>query len=468
MSLEKKFRQRLLANAKKNRLIDDSFPAQANFIRDPSRLKAAQCTRRAAKSYAAGIGLLEAALSEPGVSCLYLGLTIASAKNIMIKDILKPLNKKHNLGCKFVYNPSFIEVRIPNESIIYLTGVNAKEDEKDKIFGQKYKRIVVDEGGAFTINTEELIYQTLFPATADYGGDIWFTGMPTNRVNSFFKKVCDGDEPGWSVHKWSALENPYMKDKFQTDMDLLIEKNPLVVETPWFKQMYLNQWFIDTDALIYKYNETRNLVDELPQLSTPWNYILGVDLGFDDATAFTVLAWNEKSRELYGIESYKKSGFDFFNVADEINDIKQRYHFWKVIVDGSNKQGVETMKRRLGLPELQAAEKQGKFNFIDILNSEMIQGHIKVIRKKNDELIDEWCNLIRDPKKKERTELDACENHLCDAFLYAWRETYNYLFKPHVPEVKLTPVEKVDTWWEDQADQVEARKSSEFWEKDWK
>ena len=205
----------------------------------------------------------------------------------------------------------------------------------------------------------------------------------------------------------------------------------------------------------------------MPVTDKPWNYALGVDLGYEDDTAFSVLAWNEDIRELYGVESFKKKGMDLFEVAATITQLKGKYPFWRTVIDGSNKQAVETMRKRLGLPELQAAEKQGKADFIEILNSEMIQGYVKIVKGKNEPLIKEWKELIWDPKK-DRKEHSACANHCADSWLYPWRFCYNNLFKPHVPEVKLTPVEKVDTWWEDQAESVEARKSAEFWEKDWK
>jgi len=465
MSLEKRFRQRVLSHAKTLNLIDQNFPKQTSFINDPSRLKAAQCTRRAGKSSGDGRALFQAALSQPGVSCLYLGLTTESARNIMIKDIMVPLDDKLKLGCRFLETP--LKTILPNRSVIYYTGVDANEKEKSKLFGQKYKRVVVDEGGAFHIDARELIYSVLKPSTIDYGGDILFTGMPTNNINSFFYEVTNGKEPGWSVHKWSALDNPYMKEKFQAEIDEMIRLNPLVVETPWFRQMYLNEWVVDLSALVYKFNEERNFVDALPITDKPWNYALGVDLGYEDDTAFSVLAWNEDIRELYGVESFKKKGMDLFEVAATITELKGKYPFWRTVIDGSNKQAVETMRKRLGLPELQAAEKQGKADFIEILNSEMIQGYVKIVKGKNEPLIKEWKELIWDPKK-DRQEHSACANHCADSWLYPWRFCYNYLFKPHVPEVKLTPVEKVDTWWEDQAESVEARKSSEFWEKDWK
>lgn len=411
-------------------LADPSFPAQTKFIRDSSRFKAAQCTRRAAKSYGAGIGLFEAAVNNDRVSCLYLGMTVESARNIMIKDIMEPLDQKYNLKAKFYERPLVTE--LPNGSLIYYTGVDASEKEKKKLWGQKYKRVVLDEGGGYSINVEELINSVLRSTLIDYQGDLWFMGMPTNNINSYFFNVVNGKVPGWSVHKWSALENPYIKDQFQSEMDQMIAENPLVIETPWFRQMYLNEWVIDLSAIVYKFNSARNLTHAIPVDANC--HVLGVDLGYEDDTSFSIVTFSEKSKELFGTKSYKKKGMDLFEVSDEIKSLQNKYKFYKIKIDGSNKQAVETMRKRLGLPYLEAADKTGKAEHIEILNSELIQGKIKLIESECQPLIKEWQELIWDEKKDKKTEHSACANHCADSFLYAWRETWNYL--SNIPDKK--------------------------------
>src|ERR1035437_10453263 len=82
-------------------LFDKEFPQQNNFIKDPARLKALFCTRRAAKSYTAGLYMIHEALANPGCNCLFIGLTSSSAKGIIWKDILKVIDRKYKLGARF-------------------------------------------------------------------------------------------------------------------------------------------------------------------------------------------------------------------------------------------------------------------------------------------------------------------------------------------------------------------------------
>ena len=84
--------------SEKPRVIDvldhpDVFWQQKNFIKDPAKLKALFCTRRSAKSFTAGLYLVHEALNNPGCNVLFIGLTRASAKAIIWKDILRVLDK---------------------------------------------------------------------------------------------------------------------------------------------------------------------------------------------------------------------------------------------------------------------------------------------------------------------------------------------------------------------------------------
>jgi hypothetical protein len=403
--------------------LSGSFEQQKKFITDTSRLKWARCTRRAAKSYSVGLDLMRTAYFREG-SCLYIGLTRESAKRIMWKDVLKTINRKHGAGFRF-YEQSLV-AESPIGSPIYLIGVDSNEEEKQKALGQKFRKVYIDEAQSFTIDLRELVYQILKPAIADYRGTIGLTGTPGNLVRGFFYDLTTGKEPGWSGHQWTAYDNPYIARQWDEEIKGLIASNPLVVETPWFRQMYLNQWVIESDKLVYRYNPERNAFKELPSyVRGDWHHVLGVDLGHDDATALVVCAWHDYDKTLYIREVKKKSGLDITDTVNEIRYFQGQYDLDAIIIDGSNKQAVEEMRRRHNLP-LTAADKTGKADFIELMNGEFIQGQIK-IHGECTPLIDEYLGLIWHDKGLRREEHPSCPNHLCDATLYAWRYCYQYL-----------------------------------------
>lgn len=409
-------------------LLDNAFPQQLKFIQSPNKLKALFCTRRAAKSYTAGLYLVKEALENPGVSCLFIALTRKSAKGIAWKDVLKVINKQYKLGIKF--NETELTATLPNGSVIYVTGVDAKDDEMEKLLGQKYKLVCIDEAASYSIDLRALVYGYLKPAMTDYQGTICLMGTSGNLTKGLFFDVTNSTEPGWEVHSWTAHDNPFVAKQWQAELDDIAANRPLFMQTPLFKQWYLNQWVIDKDALVYKFNSEKNRFKTLPTPSRgDWIYRIACDLGYEDASAFVVGAYHEFDKKLYIVHTYKKSHMDLTDVAEYLKGLIVKFNAVpEVVIDNANKQAVEEMKKRHQL-NLVAADKRGKEDFIEMLNADLIMEHIK-LGPNTDPLVDELQNLVWVEKNGEivrpKEENPACDNHLCDAFLYLWRKCTNF------------------------------------------
>ncbi len=419
-------------------LLDANFTKQSAFIADKAKLKALFCTRRAAKSYTGGLGLVEAATDNEAVNCLYLGLTRLSAKGIIWKDVLKDIDKRHSLGMTF--NGTELTATTKNGSVIHVTGIDADEDEMEKLLGKKYKRIVIDEAASYTINLRKLIYGVLKPTTIDQGGDVWLMGTSGDLTQGLFFDITTGAEPGWKLFEWTAQDNPYIAKQWAEELEDIATNRPLFMQTPLFKQWYLNQWVIDTEKLVYRYDAAKNAFHSLPSIKSGWNYVLGVDLGYSpDPSAFVLCAFNDHDSSLYVVDTFKRTEMDVTDVAERIKWYQKHYDIFKVVIDGSNKQAVEEMQRRHGLA-LTAADKIGKVDFIQIMNAEFIQAKIKLSTKCTD-LVDEYTKLIwateGDKIAVPRKENPNCHNHLTDAALYAWRYCYQFLSSPQKQPVDL-------------------------------
>ena len=423
--------------------LDYKFREQMEFIRDPAGFKVALCTRRSGKSYCGGLYLCKEAYNNPGVSCLYVALTRDEAKRIMWKDVLKVINRDLGLDCKF--NENALTMTFPNGSIIYLLGADSNEDEKDKLLGQKYKLVIIDESSKYSIDLHELIYDVLKPAVADYRGAICMIGTPSNLRRGLYYDLTKNQDPGtagrwkvqgWSGHRWSAADNPYMKKQWAEEIEELRAANPNIDETPGFKQNYLGRWTIDDLGLVYSYQGGRNDFAKLPELDGKlagrWHFVLGVDLGYDDPSAFTLCAYHDFDRCLYVLQSEKQARMDVTDVAAKIRHIelltKQQYRvdLDTVVIDNANKQAVMEMRRRHDL-HLTPANKTGKADFIELMNAEFTTGRIKLQVERTSPLVEEYGELIWDPRSTKREEHPACNNHCTDATLYAWRHCYAYL-----------------------------------------
>jgi len=409
--------------------IDHEFEAQASFILDPSRQKAALCTRRSGKTFGVALYLLKVAFEQPHVQCLYLALTRPSAKAIMW-PIMHRLNRDLQLGATF--HSTELVVTLPNGSIIRITGADATPEQMERQLGQANALVAVDECASFRPYIRKLVYDVLKPTLVDHRGTLAMIGTPGEVPAGLFFDVTTGKEPGWSVHKWSTYDNPYMRVNWDAELTDMRERNPYVEETPTFRRNYLGEWVTDAENLVYKFNPERNYIDtELPPGT--YTYLLGIDMGWEDPTAICVAAYSEQSDCFYILNVWKFQHMLLTDLASQITSLQAQYPVAHVVIDDASKQAVEEMRMRYSIP-FQAAEKTGKSDFIGIMNDDLIMGKVKLCRDGVDVLITEWANLVWGESQSGTRTIDKrADDHAADSALYAFRYAKHYLSTKEAP-----------------------------------
>lgn len=441
-------------------VLSSAFKQQRDFILDPYKLKALFCTRRAAKSFTAGMYLVYEALENPGCNCLFVGLTRDSAKDIIWKDILRVLNSQHELNA--IPNLTELTLTFPNGSVIKVTGVDAHEEEMRKLLGKKYRLVCIDEASMYTVDLRNLVYGVLKPAVADPNargerGTICLMGTASNFPRGLFYDVTTKVEGGWHSYEWTAYDNPHVATQWAEEIADIAANRPSYMETPQFKQWYLNQWVVDEEKLCYRFNMSRNLTKSVPILPDDgWIRVLGVDTGWEDDNAFVLTAYHVNDPHLYILKAVRKKKLTFDQVSQMINvfseDVSLAPH--RIFIDGANKQGVESMRARTSIP-FEYADKQDKATFIELCNGDLVQGKILIHDiPENRQLWEEMSSLVwmtdGDKIKFPKKENPSLPNHLCDAFLYAWRNGYHYHSAP--PEKKIIKGSK--EWYLQQSENI--------------
>jgi len=434
--------ERLLQAPTLPNLLRDAFPLQRQFIEDTNKLKALFCTRRSAKSYTAGLYLLHTALTRPNTSSVYVGLTRDQSKRIIWTDILKVILKGVNIDAKL--NETELTVTLPNGSIIYVLGVDDSPAEADKLLGKKFALAVIDEAASYHIDLRNLVYKILKPAMSDLSGTIVLCGTPDNNKTGLFYDLTR-DIPvqppsretrnGWNIWTWTAYDNPHMAKQWQETINDLNAADEHVSQQAWYRQHYLGQWVIEEDAKIYRYNMDRNGWDGiLPEYGNTyaWVYTLGIDLGFEDSTALTLLAYHQYDKNVYILRSKKAKHLTLTDTAQWIRAWMEEYPISYFIVDGAAKQSVAELQKHHSLP-LEAAEKADKVNFIRIMNSDYTAGRIKINADECADLIHEYEHLLWDKRWLERgtyKEDPRFHGDCTDSALYGYRHCYHYTSVP--------------------------------------
>ncbi len=318
-----------------------------------------------------------------------------------------------NLGARF--NQTELSMTLPNGSVIKVTGIDAEEKEMNKLLGRKYRLVCIDEASMYTVSIANLVYGVLGPAIVDpnewgESGTICLMGTASNFPRGLFYDITTGKEKGWTLHRWTAFDNPYVARQWGEALEKIRAERSEYMNTPQFKQWFLNQWVVDDEKLVYRFAMDRNLIESIPHLSySGWSYVLGVDTGWEDDSAFVLTGYHEHDPYLTRDSQYAPH---------------------KIVIDGANKQGVESMRQRSAIP-FEFADKNDKVTFIELANSDLIQGKIKILdTPENRPLWEEMSALVwvtdGDKIKYPKKEHPSLPNHLVDGFLYSWRMGYHY------------------------------------------
>lgn len=412
------------------------FPLQLNFVRDESKFKSAYCSRRSGKSVAAAAMLMLTALTHPATNSLYITLNRLSAKRIIWKELLR-FNEEFRLGA--AANSSELTLTFPNKSTIYLSG--AKDaSEIDKFRGMHLKITIIDEAQAFRSYLVDLIDEILVPASYDYNGQIIMIGTPNAACSGAFYDSCfdRGRMKGWSVHKWTITDNPFIKIKSGKDPEQIIQeelkRKGLPEDDPAHLRENRGLWIRSDDSLVYKINVDRNVTSEIPNNLI---YVLGVDLGFEDADAISIVGYNPHDPVSYVVDCFTKNKMTISDLAKVVQQYISKYDPVKCVIDagGLGKKISEELQQRFSIP-FESAEKTRKQEYIELMNDALRTGRLKILQGLP--LIEEM-QLLQwsyNSERDKRIEDPRFPNHLTDATLYAWRESKAFAFEEKPPEVK--------------------------------
>jgi hypothetical protein len=403
-----------------------SFPKQIAFVEDESRFVDALCTRRAGKSNGIAMKLYNKAKKHKRALLPYFALTRDSAKNTMWNILLETAER---MRIKVEASESKLEVKlVENDTIIKLFGADMKNFIA-RIRGIKTPLAAVDEAGEFGTHLEKLIDDILTPAIGDYeDGQICLTGTPGRVPVGYFYDVTGLGKFGYSHHHWSLFDNPYFPNPVRF-VDEIVKKKGWLPDNPTYLREYCGKWVKDIDALVFKYDHNVNHYADSDLKKGKWNYIMGVDVGFRDADAISIVGWHENERTTYLIQEEIGRGRDITDLATSIDRLNKQYNPIKIVMDtgGLGLKIAEEIRRRFSLPVV-AAEKNRKFEYIELLN-DALRGKRFFAKSTstfaNDCALIEWDEERSTPDRKVVS--DKFHSDITDSVLYAYRESLSFL-----------------------------------------
>jgi hypothetical protein len=253
-------------------------------------------------------------VDNPGSRCLYIGLTITRAMELLWQPILDQFQL---LGIK-VKSQSRVEgtITIEGDGVMRFGGNNTK-DEREKNRGPLWDRVAVDE----CQSQKELLYlveSILSPTLLDRKGQIALAGTgPKVRGTyweAFFLGVWADGRPLYQDNSfrinWNLSQNPFIPDHETALADIRKEKN-LTENDPLYIREYLGRIAYDDDALVLRLGEKNAFTDAdlvawiKGQPVTDVRFTSGLDFGFEDADAFEIIAYSVSKPERFLVYEWK-------------------------------------------------------------------------------------------------------------------------------------------------------------------
>lgn len=405
------------------------FKEQIEFVRDPGRFATAVCSVRAGKTTACAADLIDTALSMAGTTGLYITLARSSAKRIVWPELHKIIR---DFKIEAVFNETELSIKFDNNSVIYCSGANT-EAETEKLRGLSNVALAyIDESQAFRTHIKELVEDVLIKRLYDTNGRLRLIGTPGPVPAGYFYEASQSDK--WAHHAWTIHNNPWIERKSGLTVNALIQQDMdrkgVDINDPSIQRECFGRWVLDANSLILHYKAELNHYDELPKGN--WNYILGMDFGFNDADAFSVLGWQDHNPDTYLIEELIADKQTFEQMVQNFEHLNRKYPLSYAECDpgGGGKKLVESLKARYPIP-FNAAEKTEKIANLKLLNNALRTGRFKA--KKSSRFAQD-CNLLEIDHDKSTPDKTVIKGHsdAVDSVLYPFRKSPAYAYTPPV------------------------------------
>lgn len=414
------------------RLRETLFDKQKEVIDDPAKRVAWLCSRRAGKTQSAVRKLLITALGRPRSVCLYFATTLKAARKLVWDSPEGIPFLIDSMKLPATYSNSEHRVDCFNGSKIWISGA---EDEKDasRWLGVRSDLDIIDESQEFPDHVlRHLIFRVLSPSLMDRGGSLVLSGTPHPACFGTFFEATKEETGTLKTHRWTFRQNPFLKDPETWLAEECLQRG-MHPQDPEYEREFNGRWVREDSALVYQFNEKMNWYDELPVAVGDRYWVLGVDLGWEDATAFVLGTYETKSPFFHVVEAFSKKHLLTDQIAETIKGFQAQHPDMRIIMDcgGLGKTISEDMRQRYGIP-IAAAQKTEKLAHQRNMNNDLRTGKLFVHRQCRS-LVDQMHLLRKQPDGKEETNKP---NDLCDATLYCHRTARAFQGRPDEPKVK--------------------------------
>lgn len=288
------------------------FKRQKEVFNDFVSPKIAEmCSRRAGKTEN-NADIICRCAATPNSPILYINLTFDNAIRQMYNRVINEAKRAEIAIEKESKSAGFIQ--FANGSSVLFKG-NKDKAEADKMQGDKYRLVIIDEAQS-QCNMTYLVDTIIRPMLADYeDSQLILTGTPPRRKGTFFEAAFNN--PRWTQYSWSMFENPYVPDPELTIQEICKEKG-IDRNSAFIQREFYGKIAYDTEAQVFK--DYQVYAGNVPTDFIPDHIYCGVDFGFADYNGVVILAANVAQRKAYCIFERKFNKSTVSQIVDVIRE----------------------------------------------------------------------------------------------------------------------------------------------------
>jgi hypothetical protein len=419
------------------------FDKQREVERDESRHIALLCGRRAGKTEELAYEAVEVLADNQRSHVVFVGLTARSAREIFFAKICS-LNTLHQWGLQINQQRMSVTDTVTDSTLLVM-GSDTRED-LDRIRGiERLALLVCDECGQWRPSLLHYVAEeSAGPALMDLGGKTILSGTPGRVLAGYWYDVTTGKLPGWSLRRWTSLDNPHVPAREW--LAELLKNKGWDENNPIYRREYLAEWCTDTKSLVMSSFSD----DNIKPCGCDSSYVtsLILDFGVVHNTAFLVLGHKPSERAVKVFHSEQHTGLAPTQVADIGKALKQQYQCSRVIGDvgGMGKAHAQEFQLRHGI-YVEAADKRDKLAGIELTN-DRFRTHSLEIDPINADLIKQCRSVQWDEYHADIA--DGQEDDLLDTLIYGNKAVLHRYIEP-APKTDTPPelyIKRPKPYWQ--------------------
>lgn len=404
------------------------FARQLEVFNSKAPYKCKRIGRRGGKSYEAAAALITEGFKHPNSDPLYVTTTRQDARDIMDRAF-QLIDLKFKLGLN--QNKATGDISLPNGSKILMRGAGTMR-EINKLRGPAYPCVVIDEVQNFGPDLHYLIDEVCEPAVAQFHGWISISGTPPPVQYGPFWDIDQGKySHAWEHFHWTFLDNPTLPDPAGF-LKRVLERRGWTEDHPGYQREYLGLWVRDDHARAFDMDPQRDVEKSFDVThARDWRYVMGIDIGYNDPSAYVVIAWSQRLGQAFVIDSFEQSEMTSSEALVEAERFCEKYPISRIAIDsggGGAKMILKDWQKLTRLP-IEAAQKTHKASQIAVINGDFRAGKLKITRDNNQKLINDLMILEWDGEKKSRNKFEypkGASDHLPDALQYAYNLCWHH------------------------------------------